>query len=127
LNTILNRIAVGLAFIIGTMAIFAGGQVLLGKAPGYFVINWLPVYNYTVGVITVFTSAALMWTKSRYALPFALGTFGAHALVMLLLQSTYRDVGAVESVVAMSIRLIIWMIILGLLFFARQRVHSLTQ
>jgi len=108
------------------MAIFAGGQVLLGKDPGYFVINWLPVYNFTVGVITVFTTAALIWTRSRQALPVALGTFGAHALVMFILQSAYHDVVAMESVVAMSIRLIIWMIILGLLFFTRYRVHAHT-
>lgn len=94
----------GLAFIIGVMAVFAGGQVLLGKDPGYYVINWLPVYNYTVGVITVFTTAALIWTANRLALPFALATFGAHALVMIVIQNAYRDFVAMESGVAMSVR-----------------------
>ena len=53
MNTTLNKIAAVLAFIIGAMAAFAGGQVLLGKVPDYYVINWLPVYNYTVGILTV--------------------------------------------------------------------------
>ena len=41
MNITFNKIASALAFLIGAMAIFAGGQVLLGKDPGYHVINWL--------------------------------------------------------------------------------------
>ena len=33
----LSKIAAVLAFIIGAMAVFAGGQVLLGRDPGYYV------------------------------------------------------------------------------------------
>lgn len=36
----LNKIASVLAFIIGAMAAVAGGQVLVGKTPEYYVINW---------------------------------------------------------------------------------------
>ena len=42
MNTTLNKIAAILAFGIGAMAVFAGGKVLLGNDPGYYVINWLP-------------------------------------------------------------------------------------
>lgn len=35
----LNKNAAVLAFIVGAMAVFAGGQVLLGKLPDYYVIN----------------------------------------------------------------------------------------
>ena len=58
MNITFNKIASALAFLIGVMAIFAGGQVLLGKDPGYHVINWLVLYNYTIGILTVFTTAA---------------------------------------------------------------------
>ena len=54
MNTTFNKIASVLAFIIGGMAIFAGGKVLLGNDPGYYVINWLPLYNYTIGILTNF-------------------------------------------------------------------------
>jgi hypothetical protein len=47
----LNKIVSALAFIIGTMAIFAVGQLLTGKDPGYYVIDWLPLYDYTVGIL----------------------------------------------------------------------------
>jgi len=50
----LNKIAAGLSFIIGAMAVVAGGQViLLGEQMDYYVIGWLPNYNFVVGLISV--------------------------------------------------------------------------
>ena len=124
MNTTLNKIASVLAFIIGAMAVFAGGKVLLGNDPGYYVINWLPLYNYTLGILTIFVTAALIWTKHRLALPVAIATFGVHTLVMLILQTAYRDVVAVDSLVAMTVRLLAWSIILGLMF-AQSRIGKI--
>lgn len=112
----LNKIAALMALIIGLMAVFAGGKVLLGQDPGYYVINWLPVYNYTVGILTIFITAVVIWRKSRLALPLALTTFGVHALVMIILQTGYRNVVAPDSIRAMTVRLIVWAIILGVMF-----------
>ncbi|HEX5807792.1 MAG TPA: hypothetical protein VFY25_03945 [Anaerolineales bacterium] len=124
MSTILNKIASVLAFIIGGMAIFAGGKVLLGIDPGYYVINWVPVYNYTMGILTVFITAILLWKNSRFATPAIMGTFSLHALVMLLLQTVFRDTVASESLLAMTLRLIVWAVILGLMFVrSRQRVR----
>ena len=117
----LNKIAAILALLIGGMAVFAGGQALLGKDPGYHVINWLLLYNYTVGILTVFVTAILIWTASRLALPAAIATFSVHALVMLTLQVAYRGVVAGESIVAMTVRLIVWAIILGLMWVQARR------
>ena len=121
MNTTLNRIAAVLAFIIGAMAVFAGGQVLLGRDPGYYVIDWLPLYNYTIGILTVFVAAALIWTNSRLAMPVALAIFGAHAAVMIILLAAYRDVVAMDSIMAMAIRLTVWLIIIGLMVIARRK------
>ena len=124
MSTILNKIASILAFIIGAMAIFAGGKVLLGIDPGYYVINWVPVYNYTMGILTVFITALLIWKNSRLAIPATIGTFSLHALIMLLLQTVFRDTVASESIQAMTLRLIVWAIILGLMFIrSRQLVR----
>ena len=112
----LNKIAAILAFIIGAMAVFAGGQVLLGTLPDYYVINWLPVYNYTVGILTIFVTAILIWSRHRLAMPVAIATFGIHTLVMLILQISYRDVVAIDSIVAMTVRMTIWIIILAMLY-----------
>jgi hypothetical protein len=117
----IQRIAAVLAFIIGMMAVFAAGQVLLGKVPDYYVINWLPVYNYTIGILTVFVTAVLLWTKHTLAMPVTIVTFGIHTLVMLVLQTTYRDVVAMDSVVAMTIRIAVWVIILALMYFGSRK------
>jgi hypothetical protein len=114
MKTIFNKIASLLAFIIGGMAIFAGAKVLLGDDPGYYVINWLPVYNYTIGILTVFGTAILIGINNKLALPAAIGTISLHALVMFILQTTYREVVAPDSIRAMTIRLISWGIILSL-------------
>lgn len=116
MKTILNKAASILALIIGGMAVFAGGKVLLGEDPGYYVINWLPVYNYTAGILTILVTAILIWTNHKYALPAAIATFGLHALVMLILQTAYRGIVAPDSIRAMTIRLVVWGIILGVMF-----------
>ena len=121
MKTTLNKIASVLALIIGAMAVFAGGQVLLGKVLDYYVIDWLPVYNYTVGILTVFVTAILIWKGNHLALPAALVTFILHAVVMLALQIAYHDVVAVDSLVAMTIRLVAWILILALMLLQIKR------
>lgn len=112
----ITKIAAALALIIGAMAIFAGGKVLLGMLPDYYVINWLPVYNYTAGVLTVAVTAVLLWTSHRYARAAAVAVFSTHALVLGILLAAYRPVVAPDSLRAMSVRLVVWTVILGLLF-----------
>lgn len=116
MKSIFTKIAAILAFIIGGMAVFAGLVVLLGNDPGYYVINWLPVYNYTAGILTVFITAFLIWHGGKLGWLTAIATFAAHTLVMLLLQTAYNDVVAVDSIRAMTVRMIAWAIILGLMF-----------
>ena len=122
---VLIKISAVLAWIIGLMAIFAGGGVLLGRDPGYYVINWLPVYNYTVGILTIFVTAILIWSRHRLAMPVAIATFGIHTLVMLILQISYRDVVAIDSIVAMTVRMTIWIIILAMLYTQARRKLAL--
>lgn len=121
----LNKIASGLAFIIGGMAIIAGIQVMLGNDPGYYVINWLPIYNYTIGILTVFIIAILIWINHRLALPAAIVTIGLHAAVMAILQTAYREVVAPDSIRAMTIRLVVWAVILSLLVVQKRKQKTL--
>ena len=111
-----SRAAAIIAWIIGGMAVFAGGRVLLGTLPDYYVINWLPIYNFSVGLVTVLVTAVLIWRNSRYALPAAIVTLTAHILVLLVLLTVYRDVVAKDSLVAMVVRSVTWAIILVLMF-----------
>lgn len=123
-----TKIAAILALIIGAMAIFAGGRVLLGILPDYYVIDWLPVYNFTVGVVTVFVTAVFLWKGHRLAGHAAVVTFLGHALVMTILLVFYQAVVAPDSITAMSVRLMVWAAILSLLFvpsmLPRRRAQS---
>lgn len=125
MKTITTKIASILAFVIGAMAIFAGVRVLLGNDPGYFVINWLPIYNYTIGILTVFITSILIFTNSKFAMPAAITTFSLHALVMLILQIFYRNVVAPDSIQAMTVRLVVWAIILGLMIFQVRQIKKI--
>jgi len=68
MNTKRSKAAAIIAWIIGGMAVFAGGRVLLGTPPVYYVIDWLPIYNFVVGLMTVLLTAVLIWQNGRYLL-----------------------------------------------------------
>jgi hypothetical protein len=116
MSTTMNKTASVLAFIIGALSIIAGAQVIAGWDPGYYVLNWLPVYNFMMGVATVLLPAILIWRNSRYAAPAAIGVLGIHAGVLLLLLTALRGTPAAESVMAMVFRVAVWLIILALMF-----------
>ena len=115
MKPVLNKIALILTFVIGAMAVFAGGRVLIGILPDYYVIDWLPIYNFTLGVISVLFSSIAIWKNNKFAMPAAIATFSLHAIVMLILQTAYREVVAPDSIVAMTVRLAIWAVIIVLL------------
>ena len=121
MKQMLFKVAAVLALIIGAMAIFAGGQVLLGQDPGYYVIDWLPIYNFTMGVLSALVAAPLIWRESRWALPAALATLATHTTVMAVLRTAYGGVVAPDSIRAMTIRMVAWLVILGLLLVQTRR------
>jgi hypothetical protein len=121
MKTTFNKIASVLAFLVGGLSIFAGALTMTGWEPGYFVLNWLPVYNFILGVLTVFIPSILIWRNSKYAMPAAIATFGIHAIVTLLLLTVFRDTVAANSIGAMIFRLVTWLIILALMFTQSRR------
>lgn len=115
MNKIFSKIAATLAFIIGAMAVFAGAKVLIGNQVDYYVINWLPLYNYSLGLITILISAVLIWRTSKYALSATIVTLVLHSAVMVVIRTAFQDVVAPDSIQAMTIRMIAWVVILILL------------
>lgn len=120
------RIGALLAVVIGAMAIVAGGRVLLGAIPDYTVIDWLPLYNFIVGVISVAVTGVLIWRNHGHARPLALATLSAHVVVLGLLLTAYRGVVAPDSLVAMSIRITVWIVIVTLLTVHARKQASAT-
>ena len=127
MDTIYQKIAAALALIIGAMAIFAGGQVvLLGKVMDYYVIDWLPVYNLTVGLITFFFTSIIIWKGHKLAMPVVIGTLAAHSIVMTILLTVYQGVVAPDSIRAMTVRIVVWVIIFVLMLVQSKHNKSLT-
>lgn len=127
MNTTLNKIASVLAFLIGVIAVVAGGLVLLGMPTDYYVINWLLLYNYTAGVLTVSLTAILIWRNNKLAMPAAIATFGAHTSIMLILLTAYRGIVSAHSLEDMTVRIVAWLIILTLMFFQTRKNKTVTQ
>ncbi len=123
MNSKLRKTAAVLSFIIGAMAIFAGGQVLLGKIMDYYVIDWLLIYNFIVGIISVF-AAIIIWKGSKIAMPVAIAILARNVTVMLVLLTAYREVVAPDSIKAMTVRIVAWIIILVLIIIQSHRDKS---
>jgi len=123
MNTIKTKIAAVLAFLVGAMSIVAGGRAMQGWDPGYLVLNWLPVYNFSMGFLSVIV-AILIWKNNRYAKPAAIGVLGAHVIVELLLLTQIFGASATTSVYAMLFRIVVWLIVLGLMFPQAQKNKS---
>ncbi len=121
MSSIYRKIAAVIAFAIGAMSIFAGSQVVLGKVMDYYVIDWLPIYNLIVGLISVFITSILIWKGSKFAMPAAIATFVSHSAVMLVLQIAYRDVVAPDSIKATTVRMVLWAIILTLMLLQSRK------
>ena len=124
MNNKLRKTAAVIAFIIGAMAIFAGGQVIMhGKIMDYYVIDWLPIYNFIVGIISIF-AAVIIWKGGKIVMPVAIAILASNVTVMLVLLTAYRDVVAQDSIMAMTVRIAAWTIILVLIIIQAQRDKS---
>jgi len=127
MDSIYRKIAAVLAFIIGAMAIFAGSQVVIfGKVMDYYVIDWLPIYNLVLGLITAFFTAIVIWKGSKLAMPATIATLASHSIVMVILLTVYQSVVASDSIKAMIVRIVFWVIILVLILVQNQRDKKLT-
>jgi hypothetical protein len=92
----------------------------MGRLPGWNVISWLPVYNFVTGLVVVLVVGPLIWRKHPYALPSAAAVLGANLVVLLSLQLAFQQVVAQESILAMLMRLTVWVVICGLLYWQRR-------
>ena len=121
------RTATILSFIIGALAVFIGIRVVfLGQEMFYYVIDWLPVYNLILGLLTLFITTILIWKNSPIALPASIATLVSHSAVTLFLLIAYKDTVSIFSLVSMLIRLVFWIIILRLLLIQRKENQNET-
>ncbi|MEP7137797.1 MAG: hypothetical protein ABI904_22960 [Chloroflexota bacterium] len=118
MTVLLDKLPSILAFLIGIMSIIPSGKTMRGWQPGWKVIAWLPVYNFVMGIWSLIP-AVLLWIHHPYALIASLVTLGIHVVVLLLLLTVFHSKVAMQSIRAMSFRVIAWIGILALLWLQR--------
>jgi len=109
---IVQILAAAVAFLFGVATLFAGGRVLLGSDPGYEVFRPLLIYNTAMGV--AYLAAGITVWRSVNAGRYAAGAiFLLNLLVLVGILVVYRSGGAVavESLRAMTLRTVVWLVL----------------
>lgn len=113
---IIKMILVLVAALFGIATIFAGTRVLLGTDPGYIVFQPLLIYNTAMGIVYV-VAAIIAWRNPKQGMYMAAAIFVLNLVVLaaIFLLYTKGNSIAVDSVRAMSLRTIVWLVLfLGL-------------
>ncbi len=104
--------AAAVALLFGVLTVVAGGRVLLGSDPGYVVFRPLLIYNTIMGVAYVAAGVLLLVNPSR-GRQAAGAIFLLNLLALIGIVLVYRTGGAVafDSLRAMSLRTVVWLVI----------------
>jgi apolipoprotein N-acyltransferase len=114
--------------VFGLATIAAGGTVLLGRDPGYLVYRPLLLYNTAMGLVYLY--AAVEAWRRREAGRSTAGWITAVNAAMLCwivyLYQTTRDVVANDSVRAMTLRTVVWLVLFAVLAWVWRRKRAAT-
>ena len=95
------------------VSVWAGTRVLTGlDVPGYVVLPWLVLYNVAAGLVGVAVGAGL-WLVRRWALLASSVLAAAHLSVLIALIALRASGAEVanDSLVAMTLRWVVWAVI----------------
>jgi hypothetical protein len=110
----LQIIAMVLAGAIGIMSVISGSLVFFGlREVGYTVLNGLVAYNVAVGALSIIT-AYLIWKNFMLSKKLISLILILHASVLAYLYF-FSETVAMESIMAMTFRVGIWILIFILL------------
>lgn len=124
---VMRLLAAAIAGVFGIATLFAGGRVLLGSDPGYVVYPPLLIFNTIMGVAYLAAGIAI-WRS------LILGKYAAGAILLLNILVlfgiilVFRSGGAVavDSLGAMTLRTVVWLI-LFLVAFGLSRFRAATE
>ena len=108
-----RKLVASLAIVFSLLSIVEGLKVLSGiKIPEYLVFTPLLIYNIFMGVIG-FITGMLLWLNYKKIVILVKIILGAHLIVLLIIGILFliSNVTAFQSLQAMIIRVIIWLII----------------
>ena len=111
------------ALLFGAATLFAGTRALSGVDSGYVVFKPLLIYNLAMGVVYI-VAGVLIWRRLGAGRLMAGIVFALNAVVLAAIVYLHQSGAAVarESVGAMSLRTVIWLILfVGLGWLASRR------
>ncbi len=123
---IMQILVAGVAALFGVITLFAGGRVLLGADPGYEVFRPLLVYNTAMGLAYLAAGVAV-WRSVRAGRSAAGAIFALNLFVLVSILLVYRGGGAVavESLRAMTLRTVVWLVLfLAVWWLGRSRAEA---
>ena len=121
---ILQRIMAAVAVVFGIVTIIAGSRVLTGTDPGYTVFQPLLVYNTLMGVVYI-VGGLMIWRNLRRGKYVAASIFTLNLIVLGGIAYLYfvSDGVAVDSLRAMTLRTVVWLVLLlGSMWLGRGKV-----
>ena len=125
---IIQGILALVAVLFGMATIAAGGRVLMGADPGYVVFRPLLIFNTAMGVAYVATGI-LAWRSADRGSHAAAAIFLLNLCVLGAIAYLYTTGGgvAVDSVRAMILRTVVWLVLfLGLAWLSRRARASVS-
>jgi hypothetical protein len=118
----MHRLLAAVAVLFGIATVVAGTRVLAGTDPGYAVTRPLLLYNTAMGFAYI-AAGGLGWFRIRPGAYAALVIFVLNALVLAVVATLHFQQGgvAIESVRAMVLRTVVWLLLfVGWLWLARR-------
>lgn len=122
----LRRVLALIALVFGLVTLVAGGRVLAGADPGYVVFRPLLLYNVAMGVVYI-AAALIAWRNVESGARVAAGIFGLNLAVLLAIVWLHASGAAValQSVLAMIVRTVVWLLLfIGLAWAVRGRASG---
>ena len=104
------------AFILGILTFIDGLPILLNfTIPDYKVLHWLLYYNLMMAVVTIITGIGF-WRGHKSAIPLSAILALGHTIIMIMILTSFTDLVALKSQIAMTIRSVAWILIFAISF-----------
>jgi hypothetical protein len=125
-SSIFNKVAAIVCLIGGLMIIVTCGQVvLLGKVPAQNVVEWMPPFQFFIGVLSVFITTILLWKDHLLAIPAVIFSLVLQVLAMATLLTAYGDTVTAKTLNTISVRILITVAVLVLMILHRRKTMRL--
>ena len=110
------------ATLFGLATIFAGARVLLGSDPGYIVFRPLLIYNTAMGIVYV-AAGIIIWRNFKQGMYVAAAIFILNLVVLAAIYFLYTEGSsiAVDSLRAMFVRTVVWLVLFAGLVWLSSR------